>query len=125
MRTNIVLDDDLIKEAARLSGIRTKKDLVHEALRVFIAAKRRKSLLDLAGKIEFAPGYDYKALRQDRAPAAIQDSVHEPRPATRRRRRARPDDAASGTSAAPDATKTPKIPKTPETPESDRGGSDS
>jgi len=118
MRTNIVLDDDLIEEAARLSGIRTKKDLVHEALRVFIAAKRRKSLLDLAGKIEFAPGYDYKALRQDRAAAAIQDSVHEPRPATRRRRRARPDDPASGTSAAPDA------PETPETPEDGAGGSD-
>jgi len=80
MRTNIVLDDDLVAEAARLSGIRTKKDLVHEALRFFIAAKRRKSLLDLAGKIEFAPGYDYKALRQDRMAAAIQDSVHEPLP---------------------------------------------
>jgi len=122
MRTNIVLDDDLIEEAARLSGIRTKKDLVHEALRVFIAAKRRKSLLDLAGKIEFAPGYDYKALRQDRAPAAIQDSVHEPHPATRRQRRARPDHPAPGTSAAPDA---PETPETSETPESNGGGSDS
>lgn len=63
MRTNIVLDDELIAEAARLSGISTKKELVHEALRVFIATKKRKSLLDLRGKIEFAPGYDHKALR--------------------------------------------------------------
>jgi Arc/MetJ family transcription regulator len=92
MRTNIVLDDDLIEEAARLSGIRTKKDLVHEALRVFIAAKKRKSLLDLAGKIEFAPGYDYKALRQDRAPATMQDSVHEPRPSTHGQRPTSLDD---------------------------------
>src|SRR5260370_36680050 len=84
MRTNIVLDDDLIEEAARLSGIRTKKDLVHEALRVFIATKKRKSLLDLAGKIEFAPGYDYKALRPaGPAAAAAQDAVHEPRPSNR------------------------------------------
>ena len=82
MRTNIVLDDDLVAEAARLSGIRTKKDLVHEALRVFIATKKRKSLLDLQGKIEFAPGYDYKALRPAGSPAF----VHEPRPAARRRR---------------------------------------
>jgi len=63
MRTNIVLDDRLMDEAARLSGIRTKKDLVHAALEVFIATKKRKSLLDLEGKIEFAPGYDYKASR--------------------------------------------------------------
>ncbi len=64
MRTNIVLDDDLVAEAARLSGIKTKKDLVHEALRVLIASKKRKSLLDLRGKIEFAPDYDYTALRR-------------------------------------------------------------
>jgi Arc/MetJ family transcription regulator len=65
MRTNIVLDDGLVAEAARLSGIKTKKDLVNEALKVYIAVKKRKSLLDLAGKIELAPGYDYKALRKD------------------------------------------------------------
>lgn len=63
MRTNIVLDDELLAEAARLSGIKTKKELVNEALRLFIATKKRKSLLDLRGKIELAPGYDYKGLR--------------------------------------------------------------
>jgi Arc/MetJ family transcription regulator len=66
MRTNIVLDDQLVAEAARVTGITTKKDLVHEALRVLIATRRRKSLLDLEGKIQFAPGYDYKSLREDR-----------------------------------------------------------
>lgn len=64
MRTNIVLNDELVDEAARLTGITTKKDLVHEALRVLIATRKRKNLLDLAGKIQFAPGYDYKALRE-------------------------------------------------------------
>lgn len=86
MRTNIVLDDALMAEAGRLSGIRTKKDLVHEALRVFIAAKKRKSLFDLAGKIELAPGYDYKSLR-----AAVTPSyVHEPQPPARARPRRSP-----------------------------------
>jgi len=66
MRTNIVLDDQLVAEAARVTGITTKKDLVHEALRVLIATRRRKSLLDLEGKIQFASGYDYKSLREDR-----------------------------------------------------------
>ncbi len=36
--------------------------LVYAALRV-LKAKKRKSLLDLRGKIEFASGYDHKALR--------------------------------------------------------------
>ena len=63
MRTNIVLDDDLVAEATKLSGIKTKKELVNEALRVFVASKRRKSLLDLRGKIQFAEGYDYKSSR--------------------------------------------------------------
>lgn len=63
MRTNIVLNDALVAEALRLSGIKTKKDLIDEALRAFIAAKKRKNLLDLQGKIQFAPDYDHKALR--------------------------------------------------------------
>jgi hypothetical protein len=63
---------------------------------VFIAAKKRKSLLDLAGKIELAPGYDYKSLRA----AAMPSSVHEPhRPARGRSRRSPkkpgPEDDAS------------------------------
>ncbi len=63
MRTNIVLDDELIAEAAQLTGIKTKKDLVHEALRTLIRVRKRKSLLELQGKIAFAPDYDHKELR--------------------------------------------------------------
>lgn len=63
MRTNIVLDDALVEEAARLTGITTKRELVHEALRQLVLAKRRKRLSDLRGKIRFAEGYDYKKAR--------------------------------------------------------------
>lgn len=66
MRTNIDLDDELVTQAQELSGIQTKKGVVHEALRFYVATQRRKDLSDLRGKIEFAPGYDYKALREDR-----------------------------------------------------------
>jgi len=66
MRTNIDLDDKLVKEAQRLTGIGTKKAVVHEALRLLVDTQRRKSLRDLRGKIEFAPGYEYKALREAR-----------------------------------------------------------
>jgi Arc/MetJ family transcription regulator len=67
MRTNIELDDRLIDEARRLTGLQTKKAVVEEALRVLIASRRRRSLLDLEGKIRFADGYDHKTLREDRA----------------------------------------------------------
>lgn len=66
MRTNIDLDDRLVKEAQRLTGIDTKKDVVHEALRLLVQNRKRKSLRDLRGKIDFAPGYDYKVLRAER-----------------------------------------------------------
>lgn len=57
MRTNIVLDDELVAEAFRHSDATTKKDLIHEALRELIRSRRRLSLLDLKGKIRFADGY--------------------------------------------------------------------
>jgi Arc/MetJ family transcription regulator len=66
MRTNIVLDDALVREAAELTGIRTKKALVHEALKALVASRKRRSLLDLRGKIHFAPGYDHRKLRRRR-----------------------------------------------------------
>ena len=66
MRTNIVLDDNLVKEAFKLSKVKTKKELIHLALKEFVENKRRLSLLELEGKIEFAEGYSYKRLREMR-----------------------------------------------------------
>jgi Arc/MetJ family transcription regulator len=66
MRTNIVLDDALVKEAFRHSKATTKRELVHEALRELIRARSRKSLLALRGKIRFTEDYDYKTLRSAR-----------------------------------------------------------
>jgi hypothetical protein len=54
-----MLDDELAVEATRPKE--AKREL--EVLRELIALKKRKNLLDLRDKIEFAPGYDYKALR--------------------------------------------------------------
>jgi Arc/MetJ family transcription regulator len=66
MRTNVVIDDDLINEAIKLSGVKTKKDVISFALREFVAARKRANLLDLEGKIEFQDDYDYKALRENK-----------------------------------------------------------
>ncbi len=65
MRTNVFLDDDLVEEARKLTGIQTKRELVNEALRVLIESQKRKNLLEIMGKIEFAHGYDHKELRGD------------------------------------------------------------
>lgn len=64
MRTNIDLDDELVAEAQRLTGIETKRGVVHEALRVLVEVRRRRSLSELAGKIRFAPGHDHEELRE-------------------------------------------------------------
>jgi Arc/MetJ family transcription regulator len=63
VRTNIVLDEKLVEEALKLSGAKTKKDLVQQALREFVENKKRRNILDLDGKIRFADNYDYKKLR--------------------------------------------------------------
>jgi Arc/MetJ family transcription regulator len=64
LRTNIELDEDLVAEAMRLTGIRTKRLLVREGLQALVDAKRRRPLSELRGKIKFAPNYDYKAARE-------------------------------------------------------------
>ena len=65
MRTNVVLDDELINEALKLSRAKTKKDVISRALQEFVATRKRRNLLDLKGKISFHEDYDYKAMRQN------------------------------------------------------------
>ncbi len=66
MRTNIVINDDLLEEAFSVSSARTKKALIHEALRELIRIRKVKDLTELAGRIEFYRGYDHKRLRKTR-----------------------------------------------------------
>lgn len=63
MRTNIVLDELLINEAFSLSGIKTKRELVYQALKEFVEHRKRLDLRDLKGIGGLRSGYDYKALR--------------------------------------------------------------
>lgn len=65
MRTNIVLDENLVSEAMRYARVRSKRELVDLALREFIAAHRRRDVSELFGKIEIDPDYDYKSLRRE------------------------------------------------------------
>jgi hypothetical protein len=61
--TNLQLDDELIAEAVRLGGHRSKREAVNEALLDYTRHLRQLALLSLFGTIEFAPGYDYKKQR--------------------------------------------------------------
>ena len=67
MRTNIDIEDSLMKEALSVSQFKTKKDLVEESLRIYVRLKKQKDLSELAGSIEFHNGYDHKKLRRTRA----------------------------------------------------------
>lgn len=53
MRTNIVLDDDLIREGLKYAKLKTKKDLVYLALKEFVERRKRKNILKLEGKIKW------------------------------------------------------------------------
>ncbi len=66
MRTNIVLDDQLVDEAFRYSdNIKTKRELIETALQEYVKNRKRKDLRDLKGQIVFDKEYDYKAMRKE------------------------------------------------------------
>ena len=63
MATNLAIDPDLLERALKVSGERTKKAAVTKALQEFIARRQQKRVLDLMGKLDWDPSYDYKAER--------------------------------------------------------------
>lgn len=70
MRTNVVMDDELVREAMTLSGLRTKRELVEVALREFVAFRKRLDVRDLRGEGLIDEAYDYKRLREGRGSEA-------------------------------------------------------
>ena len=64
MATNLAIDDELLDEALKVGGQRTKKATVTQALQEYIQRRRQSDVLKLFGKVEMDPGYDYKAQRR-------------------------------------------------------------
>jgi len=54
MRTNIVLDPKLVAEARKLTGIKTKRALVEEGLRMLVRISKQKELRKLRGKLTWS-----------------------------------------------------------------------
>jgi Arc/MetJ family transcription regulator len=64
MPTNLAIDDRLLDEAQKIGGHRTKKATVNEALHEYIQHRKQARILELFGKVDFDPKYDYKKQRR-------------------------------------------------------------
>jgi len=58
MRTNIVLDEQLVSEARHLTGIATKRGIVEEALKTLIRLKKQEAVKAWRGKLNWDDDLD-------------------------------------------------------------------
>ena len=58
MRTNIVIEDELMEQALNLTGLKTKKAVVTEALRLLIQMKKQGKIRELRGKLRWEGNLD-------------------------------------------------------------------
>ncbi len=63
MRTNIVIDDHLMEEALRLTGVKTKREVVELGLQTLITLRRQEDIRKLRGKLQWEG--DLEAMRTD------------------------------------------------------------
>ncbi len=65
MRTNLVLNDELVAEARRVTGARTKREVVEMALNELVMRHRQRRLKELKGMGLIDPDYDIIAERRN------------------------------------------------------------
>jgi len=58
MRTNVVVDDDLMASALKVSGLKTKKDAIEEGLRLLVQLKSQKDIKRFRGKLKWSGNLD-------------------------------------------------------------------
>ena len=64
MRTNIVIDDRLMRDALRATGLKTKRAAVELGLQTLLRLKRQAEIRRLRGKLDWQGDLD--AMRRDR-----------------------------------------------------------
>jgi Bacterial antitoxin of type II TA system, VapB len=64
MATNLAIDDRLLEEARRIGGQKTKRATVTEALSEYIQRRKQQQIIELFGKLDVDPTYDYKKQRR-------------------------------------------------------------
>jgi len=67
MATNPKLDDELVEQALKPGQFKSKREAVDAALAEFVHRRQRMRILDLAGKVDFDPSWDYKNMRRAKA----------------------------------------------------------
>jgi Arc/MetJ family transcription regulator len=58
MRTNIVIDDELMAKALKASGLQTKKEAVEQGLKLLIRLKAQQGIRELRGKVKWEGDLD-------------------------------------------------------------------
>lgn len=64
MRTNVLIDDELMTKAKKLTGLQTKRAVIDEALRTLIRLKSQEKVRELRGKLHW--GGDLDVMREGR-----------------------------------------------------------
>jgi len=64
MATNLAIDVNLLDEALHVSGLKTKKETVNQALIEFIQRRKQCEIIELFGKLPQDADYDYKRGRK-------------------------------------------------------------
>ncbi len=65
MSTNLEIDNNLIQEAFKLGGHRTKRAVVGEALQEYVQRHKQLTITELFGTIQYEDDYDYKEQRRN------------------------------------------------------------
>ena len=64
MRTNVVIDDNLMSSALKVSGHRTKKDTIEEGLKLLVQIRNQEKIREFRGKLKWTG--DLNQMRSDR-----------------------------------------------------------
>ena len=86
MRTNIVIDDDLMAAAMRAGGFTTKKEAVEEGLRLLARRESYQKLLALRGKLQWMGDESIDWTRLPAEPQTVQAPAPPPYGRTKRAR---------------------------------------
>lgn len=64
MRTNVVIDDELMDKAMKLAGTKTKRETVEEGLRLLVRLRQQKNVRRIRGTLRWQG--DLEEMRRDR-----------------------------------------------------------
>jgi Arc/MetJ family transcription regulator len=64
--TNLGIDEKLLRQAHKMTGLRTKRETVNAALAELVRTRKQSELLRLIGSVEFRKDWDYRKDRRER-----------------------------------------------------------